>query len=208
MLGHYSTRLSIVEINNTFYRMPKRELLEGWAGQVSTGFLFALKAPQRITHRERLEGSSESLSQFLEVASVLGEHVSARFSFSCRRSSEKRRPAPHRILSLFPEGLRAAFEFRHPSWFDGRSLRGASLEGRRPRRRRRRRSRQEPAARGDRSLRLSPAPRTRIYGVRSSPPGPSHRRGALGGRLRFPQTRGARVPSSPEGLARAFSDRP
>lgn len=50
MLGYYAERLSTVEINNTFYRMPKRDMLEGWARKVPDDFTFVLKASRKITH--------------------------------------------------------------------------------------------------------------------------------------------------------------
>ena len=53
MLRFYSSRLQAVEINNTFYRMPRAALLQNWAEQVPDGFAFALKATQQITHRKR-----------------------------------------------------------------------------------------------------------------------------------------------------------
>ena len=51
----YSERFGAVEINNTFYRMPKENVLASWAAQVPTDFVFALKAPQVITHLKRLK---------------------------------------------------------------------------------------------------------------------------------------------------------
>src|SRR5262245_36610153 len=54
MLSYYAQRFSTVEINNTFYRMPKANVLESWAQQVPEGFRFVLKASQRITHHKRL----------------------------------------------------------------------------------------------------------------------------------------------------------
>jgi uncharacterized protein YecE (DUF72 family) len=50
MLSYYAERLPTVEINNTFYRMPKPEVLESWAGQTGDDFRFVLKASRRITH--------------------------------------------------------------------------------------------------------------------------------------------------------------
>src|SRR5882672_12916243 len=55
MLAWYAERLPTVEINNTFYRMPKREVLEGWASSTPDGFRFAIKASRRITHLGRLK---------------------------------------------------------------------------------------------------------------------------------------------------------
>ena len=54
MLRFYSGRLNTVEINNTFYRMPKESVLTSWAEQVPGDFVFAVKAPQVITHLKRL----------------------------------------------------------------------------------------------------------------------------------------------------------
>ena len=116
MLDFYGSRLPTVEINNTFYRMPKREALEGWAGQVPGAFKFALKAPQRITHRERLERSSDSLRAFLEVAGVLGARLGP-LLFQLPPFLRKDLPRLEAFIAMVPEGVRIAFEFRHPSWF-------------------------------------------------------------------------------------------
>lgn len=116
MLGYYSGRLAAVEINNTFYRMPKTELVAGWAAQVLDGFKFVLKAPQRITHRERLEGSEESLAVFLDAARVLGPKLGA-LMFQLPPFFKKDVAKLDAFLALLPEDVRAAFEFRHPTWF-------------------------------------------------------------------------------------------
>ena len=71
MLAFYSRKLETVEINNTFYRMPRKEMLKSWAGQVPENFSFVLKASRRITHQQRLKDSRESLSYLLDAASVL-----------------------------------------------------------------------------------------------------------------------------------------
>jgi uncharacterized protein YecE (DUF72 family) len=116
MLAFYAARLPAVEINNTFYRMPTREALEGWAGQVPGTFTFALKAPQRITHRERLEKSDDSLHTFLDVANVLGARLGP-LLFQLPPFQKKDVPRLSGFLGKLPAGLRAAFEFRHPTWF-------------------------------------------------------------------------------------------
>ena len=71
MLRFYASRLPAVEINNTFYRLPKESVLRNWAEQVSPEFRFVLKAPQKITHIRRLKECQQELEYFLEVASVL-----------------------------------------------------------------------------------------------------------------------------------------
>ena len=76
MLGFYAEHLSTVEINSTFYRMPKRSVLEGWSTKVPEDFVFALKASRRITHIARLEESSfDALAYLWTVAGALGPHL-------------------------------------------------------------------------------------------------------------------------------------
>jgi uncharacterized protein YecE (DUF72 family) len=116
MLAYYGRRLPAVEINNTFYRMPKPEMVAAWGSQVPDSFRFVLKAPQRITHRERLEGSAASLEEFLAAAAVLGPKRGP-LLFQLPPFLKKDVPRLESFLSLFPGGVRAAFEFRHASWF-------------------------------------------------------------------------------------------
>jgi len=73
MLRYYGERFRSVEINNTFYRMPKASVLEGWAAEVPADFKFVLKASQRITHMQRLKGAGDSVSYLLKVAAALKE---------------------------------------------------------------------------------------------------------------------------------------
>src|SRR5947209_1643229 len=72
MLAYYAERLGAVEVNSSFYRMPKAEVLESWRKQVPEGFRFALKAPQAITHFKRLNAVEEETAHFLATARVLG----------------------------------------------------------------------------------------------------------------------------------------
>src|SRR5207247_10354140 len=71
MLRFYGERFRSVEINNTFYRMPKASVLEAWAAEVPTDFKFVLKASQRITPMQRLKDSGASLSYLLTTARTL-----------------------------------------------------------------------------------------------------------------------------------------
>ena len=64
-LGYYATKFPAVEINNTFYRLPKENVLMEWAAQVPQNFTIALKASQRITHHARLKEESASALDFL-----------------------------------------------------------------------------------------------------------------------------------------------
>lgn len=117
MLGYYSSRLAAVEINNTFYRMPQRTLLENWHMQVPEGFRFSLKAPQRITHFKRLKDVEEETKLFLETAAVLGDALGV-VLFQLPPNMKKDQLRLEAFLHTLSPDIRAAFEFRHPSWFD------------------------------------------------------------------------------------------
>jgi uncharacterized protein YecE (DUF72 family) len=117
MLAYYSTRLNAVEINNTFYRMPSAKLLDGWAERVSGDFSFVLKASQRITHHKRLKEAEEPLSYLLETTARLGDRLGPMlFQLPPYLKKDVERLAS--FVALFPDGFRAAFEFRHETWFD------------------------------------------------------------------------------------------
>src|SRR5205814_1315547 len=60
MLRYYGERFRAVEINNTFYRMPEAAVLRAWAEAVPADFQFVLKAPQQITHRQRLKDAGDA----------------------------------------------------------------------------------------------------------------------------------------------------
>jgi uncharacterized protein YecE (DUF72 family) len=117
MLSYYGERFRAVELNNTFYRMPKPSALEALSAEVPADFKFALKAPQQITHFQRLVNSDESVAYLLEVANVLQDRLGP-LLFQLPPNFKKDAPRLRTFLSLLPKDRRAAFEFRHQSWFD------------------------------------------------------------------------------------------
>jgi len=117
MLGYYATRFSTVEINNTFYRLPKESVVISWAEQVPAAFTFVFKASRRITHFKRLKDAADELSYLVEVSSALGTKRGPTL-FQLPPNMQEDLPRLERFLALLPEGWPAAFEFRHESWFD------------------------------------------------------------------------------------------
>ena len=117
MLSFYASRLGSVEINNTFYRMPKTDLLERWRDAVPDTFRFALKASRRITHQQRLKDAGDSVDYLFRTAEVLGERLGP-FLFQLPPYLRRDLDRLAGFLGLLPDGMRAAFEFRHASWFD------------------------------------------------------------------------------------------
>jgi uncharacterized protein YecE (DUF72 family) len=117
MLAYYAARLPVVELNNTFYRMPNAALIKGWAEKVPDSFRFVLKAPRSITHIRRLVDCAEPLERFTTVASGLGEKLGP-VLFQLPPQFRKDLTRLQSFLASLPPTLRAAFEFRHASWAD------------------------------------------------------------------------------------------
>src|SRR5687767_14473459 len=115
MLGYYGERFGAVEINNTFYRMPKAPVVKAWGDEVPKDFQFVIKAPQGITHFKRLRGAEESVAYLLEVTKVLKKRLGA-LLFQLPGNFKKDVARLREFLALLPKGQRAAFEFRHESW--------------------------------------------------------------------------------------------
>ncbi len=117
MLGYYAERLGAVEINNTFYRMPSRSVLESWADQVPPSFRFSIKASRKITHFKRLKDTADETAYLIETLGALGDRLGVVLfqlppNFRC---DLERLEA---FADLLPATVPAAFEFRHQSWRD------------------------------------------------------------------------------------------
>jgi len=117
MLGFYSGRLETVEINNTFYRMPTATVVRSWAGQVPEGFVFAIKAPQMITHIKRLQNVRGETRYLLGAVSVLGHKLGCvLFQFPAGFRQDLK--LLEDFLGLIPPKIPCAFDFRSASWFN------------------------------------------------------------------------------------------
>lgn len=117
MLAYYAERLPAVEINNTFYRMPRKRVLEGWAAQVPESFRFAIKAPRRITHAKQLADCGEEAAYFFGALEALGPHLGV-VLFQLPPHARADAGKLNAFLELVPDDIPVAFEFRHPSWRD------------------------------------------------------------------------------------------
>jgi uncharacterized protein YecE (DUF72 family) len=117
MLRYYATRLTSVEINNTFYHMPNGSVLASWAGQVGAGFVFALKAPQVITHIKRLRQVSSETGYLFKALSVLGGKLGP-VLFQFPKSFRADLALLEDFLALIHGAPLCAFEFRSPTWME------------------------------------------------------------------------------------------
>ena len=117
MLRFYAERLPTVEINNTFYQMPKTSVLESWAQSTPEAFRFSIKASRRITHMARLKAdtAADSVAFLYRNLSALGAKRGP-VLFQLPPFLKKDLPRLGEFLQLLPEGHRAAFEFRNDTW--------------------------------------------------------------------------------------------
>jgi uncharacterized protein YecE (DUF72 family) len=121
MLSFYSRRLPAVEINNTFYRLPQASMMDNWKAQVPAGFRFSIKATQRITHIKRLNNVADETKYLMDTAALLKERLGV-VLFQLPPNLKKDSNRLQTFLSSLPAETRAAFEFRHESWFDDEVL--------------------------------------------------------------------------------------
>ena len=116
-LEHYAQHFATVEVNNTFYRLPSRDAVAGWAAQTPPGFVFAVKASRYLTHVKRLTDLGQGVERFFERIEPLVEagklgpvlwQLPGNFRCDVARLES--------ALDALPPG-RHCFEFRHASWF-------------------------------------------------------------------------------------------
>lgn len=119
MLNYYSQKLKAVEINNTFYRMPKSNVLESWKNQVEPGFKFAIKASRRITHFKRLKETEDECDFLFKNLQILDDNLCC-ILFQLTPNLKIDVERLEKFLKLIPTNIQAAFEFRHESWLDDR----------------------------------------------------------------------------------------
>jgi uncharacterized protein YecE (DUF72 family) len=127
MLDYYGERLRSVEINNTFYRMPRVTVLQDWAARVPADFRFVLKASRQITHMTRLKEPQPVEYLLKNSAALLDKRGPILFQLPPNMKKDLDRLK--RFLSWIPADVRAALEFRHESWHDAEvfdSLRAAN----------------------------------------------------------------------------------
>ncbi|WP_263379190.1 DUF72 domain-containing protein [Granulicella paludicola] len=124
-LSYYASQLSSVEVNYTFRTLPTEKQLNGWLESTPADFRFAFKAPQRITHFQRLAGSEATLTEFIaslapaRAANNLGPLLfQLPPNFAADKNDHQQRLADFLATpALADASLKIAFEFRHASWF-------------------------------------------------------------------------------------------
>jgi uncharacterized protein YecE (DUF72 family) len=114
-LEHFSSVFPIVEVNNTFYMLPKEETFSNWRTGSSDGFTFVVKANRYITHIRRLRDTRDAVARFWERCLRLEEKLGP-ILFQLPPNLQADPPRLDRFIAELPAPMRSAFEFRHPSW--------------------------------------------------------------------------------------------
>jgi len=117
MLPFYAERLSTTEINYTFHRIPSAKTIDNWKQLTPANFRFSLKAPQKITHFAKLCDCADTVRYFYDVVSALEAKLGP-VLFQLPPNFKKDTFVLGDFVNGLPGGMRAAFEFRHESWFD------------------------------------------------------------------------------------------
>jgi len=114
---YYAQHFDTVEINNTFYHLPKATTVSAWHDKAPPGFLFAVKASRYITHVKKLNDPAESLERFFDLVNLLKQHLGP-VLYQLPPSLHKDLDRLDAFIQALPERDRAVFEFRHASWYD------------------------------------------------------------------------------------------
>jgi uncharacterized protein YecE (DUF72 family) len=117
MLGYYAASCRAVEINNTFYRMPKADVMRRWADVVPGHFRFAIKASRRITHMARLKDAGDNVAYLFKQLDPLGDKRGP-VLYQCPPNLKKDAELLRAFLRVLPAGSAPVLEFRHASWLD------------------------------------------------------------------------------------------
>ncbi len=116
-LERYATVFPAVEVNNTFYNLPKEKTFENWAARTPEGFVFVCKASRYITHIRRIDDVAEAVTLFVQRARLLGEKLGA-VLYQLPPSMQRDVARFESFLDVLPPHPPAAIEFRNDSWYD------------------------------------------------------------------------------------------
>jgi uncharacterized protein YecE (DUF72 family) len=117
-LNFYATKLNAVEVNFSFRQLLKETTIANWLAETPEQFRFTIKAHQVLTHIKRLKDTEEFLKRFLGTLETLersGRMGPVLFQLPPNLKADQALLAE--FLKCLPRSMRAAFEFRHESWF-------------------------------------------------------------------------------------------
>jgi uncharacterized protein YecE (DUF72 family) len=115
MLAYYCEKFDTVELNNSFYHLPKKNSLESWRDSTPPHFCFAAKGSRFLTHMKKLKDPEQGLKKFLDAIEILG-HKLGPILFQLPPNWELDSERFRTFVAFLPKEHRYAFEFRNASW--------------------------------------------------------------------------------------------
>lgn len=119
-LQYYAMLHSSIEINATFYKVPRPATIEGWGESVPTDFKFTFKVPKTVTHAKDLQFSGGDLETFTQAVAGVGNKkgcLLVQLPPSVKQDMQEEVEGILEGLSSDAQGWHIAVEFRHPSWY-------------------------------------------------------------------------------------------
>lgn len=121
-LLYYSKIFNSVELDTTFHAIPRSTSVQSWAVNTPSNFKFSLKTPRRITHELGLQNANSLMDEFLETLLPLGEKLGPILIQLPPRFTQDQMSVLTMFLESLPKTYRFAVEFRHPSWYNNKTL--------------------------------------------------------------------------------------
>ena len=115
MLAYYYERFDTVELNNSFYHLPKRPALEAWRDSTPAGFCFAVKGSRFLTHMKKLKDPEQGLRRFLDCVEILQDKLGP-ILFQLPPNWELDLERLAGFIAFLPPFHHYTFEFRNPTW--------------------------------------------------------------------------------------------
>jgi uncharacterized protein YecE (DUF72 family) len=116
-LERHAEVFATVEVNNAFYRLPKREVFEAWAARTPDDYVITVKASRFLSHIKRLRDPEEPVARLMDRVAGLGRKLGA-VLLQLPPTLQRDVGLLDRCLGCFPAGTRVAVEPRHDSWWD------------------------------------------------------------------------------------------
>lgn len=116
-LERHAEAFATVEVNNAFYRLPRREVFASWAARTPPDYVVTVKGSRFLTHVRRLREPQEPVARLLDRLAGLGDRLGA-VLLQLPPTLQRDTGLLDACLACFPAAVRVAVEPRHPSWWD------------------------------------------------------------------------------------------
>lgn len=116
-LEHHAAAFATTEVNNSFYRLPAREVFESWRDRTPDDYVLTVKASRYLSHIKRLKEPEEPVARLMDRVAGLGDRLGA-VLLQLPPNLQCDVDLLDACLACFPAGTRVAVEPRHASWWN------------------------------------------------------------------------------------------